>query len=73
MVDSTGKITDKRASSPIIMMVDDEPLTLEMTQNYLKTAGYDQFIMISDPTEAMEVLKETDPDILLLDLIMPEV
>ncbi len=60
-------------STPTIMMVDDETTTLEMIQLYLMEAGYTKFIQISDSTIALNALEEADPDILLLDLIMPEV
>ena len=49
------------------------PITLELIRSFLEDAGYSNFIMVSDSREAVEVLDETDPDILLLDLMMPEV
>jgi diguanylate cyclase (GGDEF)-like protein len=70
---SEEKKNDYAVSGPVIMLVDDEPITLEIIRNYLEKAGYSQFVLVSDATEAMEVLEETDPDILLLDLIMPKV
>jgi len=60
-------------SDPVIMLVDDEPITLEIVKTYLEKAGYSQFVLVSEATEAMGILEETDPDILLLDLMMPEV
>ncbi len=55
------------------MLVDDEITTLEMIEAYLENAGYSELVLVSDPTEAIDVLEERDPDILLLDLIMPRV
>ena len=68
-----GNDSDRTISDPVIMLVDDEPTTLKIIQTYLEEAGYSQFILVSDSTEAMKVLEETEPDILLLDLIMPKV
>ena len=60
-------------TTPVIMLVDDEPITLEMIQTYLEKAGYAKFVSVSDSTKALEILEETNPDILLLDLIKPQV
>jgi len=56
-----------------IMMVDDEPITMEVVQTFLEEAGYHNFVLIEESTRAMEALEQTCPDLLLLDLIMPEV
>ena len=59
--------------SSTIMMVDDEPVMLEIVQAFLEEAGYRRFVNIEDSTMAIDRLVEADPDILLLDLDMPEV
>lgn len=56
-----------------VMMVDDEPITSEMLQSFLKDAGYRNFLLTSDPSEALELLVNQRPDVLLLDLMMPKV
>jgi diguanylate cyclase (GGDEF)-like protein len=56
-----------------VMMVDDDPLMLEVVQTYLEEAGYVSFITTSQPKEAMGLFVQHRPDILLLDLMMPEV
>lgn len=56
-----------------IMMVDDEPITMEVVQAFLEDAGYQHFVLVDDPREAMATLEETRPDLLLLDLMMPEI
>ncbi len=60
----------KRAT---IMMVDDEPITLEIIQMFLEDAGYTHFVLVSDSREAMETVERERPDIILLDLLMPHV
>jgi diguanylate cyclase (GGDEF)-like protein len=56
-----------------VMMVDDDPLMLEVVQTYLEEAGYTSFITTSRPSEALDLLVQKNPDILLLDLLMPGV
>ena len=56
-----------------IMMVDDEALNLEIIQLHLEEAGYSRFILLDQSTEAMNAILQETPDILLLDLMMPEV
>ena len=55
------------------MMVDDEPMMLEIVQAFLEEAGYRNFVNVADSTRAIERLVAANPDILLLDLDMPEV
>ncbi len=55
-----------------IMMVDDEVSTMEIVQAYLEDVGYRNFIQVQDSSRAMDMIEEKRPDILLLDLIMPE-
>ncbi|MCF8080762.1 MAG: EAL domain-containing protein [Desulfobacterales bacterium] len=56
-----------------IMMVDDEPSTLAVVRSFLKRDGYRNFILIDDSRQALKSIEETRPDVLLLDLMMPEV
>ena len=56
-----------------IMMVDDEPITMEVVRAFLEDAGYRNFILVEDSTRAMEHLRDYRPDVLLLDVVMPEV
>jgi len=56
-----------------IMMVDDEPITMEVVQTFLEDAGYERFLLIEDSRIAFEKILEQRPDILLLDLVMPHI
>jgi len=66
---------DEAAKSPLlnakVMMVDDEPLMTDLIQAYLEDAGYSQFVVANDPREAMTLLRQEQPSVLLLDLMMP--
>ena len=56
-----------------IVIVDDEPTTMEVVQAFLEEAGYHNFALIENSSEALEILEQQQPDLLLLDLIMPRV
>ena len=56
-----------------IMMVDDEPIMLEIVQALLEDVGYQNFITIQDSNQAVQKLLDSNPDLLLLDLDMPDV
>ncbi len=56
-----------------IMIVDDEPINIDVVQAFLEEDKYRNFVTVEDSTQAMKVLEESRPDIMLLDLMMPEV
>jgi diguanylate cyclase (GGDEF)-like protein len=56
-----------------IMIVDDEPINIDVVQAFLEEEKYHNFITVDDSTQAMKRVEETRPDLLLLDLMMPEV
>jgi diguanylate cyclase (GGDEF)-like protein len=63
---------DQQSAHSLIMMVDDEPINLEVLQTFLQDAGYKKFVQCSEPLKAMDVISAQRPDIILLDLVMPE-
>ena len=56
-----------------IMLVDDEPVMLEIVQALLEEEGYRHFVAVEDSTQAVAKLVDANPDMLLLDLDMPQV
>ena len=56
-----------------IMMVDDEPIMLEIIQALLQDAGYSNFIPVERSSQSIRMVMQTNPDLLLLDLDMPEI
>jgi diguanylate cyclase (GGDEF)-like protein len=56
-----------------IMMVDDEPIILEIIQALLEDAGYKNFIPVESSIHCIDMIMQTSPDLLLLDLDMPEI
>ena len=61
----------KTFTDALVMMVDDEPLTVDVTRVHLLDAGYSRFVSTTDSLQAMDMIERTQPDVLLLDLIMP--
>lgn len=56
-----------------IMLVDDEPVMLDIVQALLEEEGYQRFVSVEHSPEAINRMINSNPDILLLDLDMPEV
>ncbi|HXG46345.1 MAG TPA: response regulator, partial [Methylomirabilota bacterium] len=55
-----------------ILVVDDEPDALELIEFNLKGAGYD-VITASDGEEALKRARDVLPDLIILDVMLPEV
>ncbi|MBI4756160.1 MAG: EAL domain-containing protein [Betaproteobacteria bacterium] len=58
---------------PVVLMVDDEPITVDVLQTFLEEAGYRNVIGTSDPAKALGLIRTERPDVVLLDLKMPQV
>lgn len=54
-----------------ILMVDDDKLVTDLLQKLLRSEGYET-IAVNDSTKAVEVAKAELPDLILLDLMMPQ-
>lgn len=61
------------STQSLIMMVDDEPIILETLQMFLEDAGYDNFITTTEPKRALNMVVLKKPDVVLLDVMMPEI
>ncbi|MBL8817480.1 MAG: response regulator [Planctomyces sp.] len=64
------RAVDKSAK---IMIVDDEPLNVMTFRQHLKMEGYENFITTSNAREALQLLRSQSPDVLLLDIRMPQI
>lgn len=58
-------------SKGTIFIVDDEPLTRDIMQGFLVREGYD-FMFAANGVEALAQLEQGSPDVILLDVMMPE-
>ena len=62
-----------RLQHATIMMVDDEPVMLEVVQTFFQVTGYRKFIKVEDSAEAVDKVRELRPDLLLLGAMRSEV
>lgn len=58
-------------NSKKILIVDDEPDIIEFLRYNLKKEGY-QVVTASDGRQAIQVAEQTRPDLIILDIMMPE-
>ena len=56
-----------------ILVVDDEPANVELLQAILADSGYENVRGITDSRLVLEVCRTFQPDLVLLDLMMPHV
>ena len=61
-----GERTDAR-----ILVVDDEPANVRLLQHLLDQAGYKNVRATTDPRHVRTLYEEFQPDLILLDLMMP--
>ncbi|MBT4089182.1 MAG: response regulator, partial [Deltaproteobacteria bacterium] len=54
-----------------ILIVDDDPLNVDVLEEILKENDYADIKTTTDPFEAVELYKENDYDLILLDILMP--
>ncbi len=67
---SPSRATTKTAK---IMIVDDEPINVKVVQKHLQGHGYSNFVTTTISTTALATAERERPDIILLDIMMPEV
>lgn len=65
---SSAEILSRR-----ILIVDDEDANVLLLRTLLQREGYTDLHCLTDPTEALEAFARLSPDLVLLDLMMPEV
>jgi len=68
-----GDTADRVVSDPQIAIIDDEPINIKVVQKYLKLAGYERFCTTTDATQAMDLIETAQPDVVLLDIMMPHI
>src|SRR2546430_3037379 len=56
-----------------ILVVDDDRMTVVLLEQLLLRHGYNRVLGITDSRKVLETCAAFDPDLILLDLIMPEV
>ena len=56
-----------------ILIIDDDRMTVTLLEQLLQRNGYNHVMGITDSRQAVETCAAFEPDLVLLDLIMPEV
>ena len=56
-----------------ILIVDDEPANVLLLERILQKGGYANLSKTNDPRDVLEFFKVYQPDLILLDLMMPQV
>jgi putative two-component system response regulator len=62
---------DEKLSQAGLLIVDDEEDNVQLLRRILESAGYSNIRSTNDPREVPELLREFEPDLVLLDLLMP--
>lgn len=71
MTVQTSNSSSLSASAPRILLVDDEPDTLQLIRKILEADGFD-LVFASNGLEALEIAKRDRLDLILLDVVMPQ-
>jgi two-component system, OmpR family, KDP operon response regulator KdpE len=64
-------MVNQETRTPVVLAVDDEPLCLRTLRDTLLAAGY-RVIPTSTAREVLSVLEEREPDLVILDIKLPE-
>jgi putative two-component system response regulator len=56
-----------------ILIVDDEPMNVALLEDMLRLNGYTRVRSLTDSRNALETCTDFDPDLILLDLMMPHI
>ena len=65
--------TNAAAPERPILVVDDEVAVLESTELLLFTLGLRNVVLCADGTQVIDLLAEHDPQLIVLDLVMPDI
>lgn len=65
-------ISLQQCQNATILIVDDQMTNIMFLESILKNGGYTQVHSTQDPTQVIPLFKELDPDLICLDIRMPE-
>ena len=67
-----GSLISATTRDAKIMIVDDESVNVKVVQKYLRGFGYKNFVTTTNATLAIPLISQEKPDIVLLDIMMPQ-
>ena len=65
-------ISEEKIFAAKILAIDDNILNLQILKRILGNAGFINITTTTDPTQALTLFKDVQPDLVLLDLNMPK-
>lgn len=65
-------MTEQEVLNAKILIVDDADANLRLLENLLSNEGFTQVISTTDSTQTIDLFHAFEPDLILLDLMMPE-
>ncbi len=68
----TTMISQQQCQNACILIVDDQMTNIMLLESILKNGGYTHVHSTQDPTQVIPLFKELDPDLICLDIRMPE-
>lgn len=69
---SSSNVNDNNQDRPLIACIDDSLMISHMMEQIISMAGY-RFLAINDPLKAIPSLISRQPDLIFLDVVMPEI
>jgi putative two-component system response regulator len=72
-VESARNAAIERIKQSKIMIIDDEQLVIKVVRRFLQSEGYENFVTLTQSTGAVERMEQEQPDVVLLDVMMPEI
>jgi twitching motility two-component system response regulator PilH len=57
--------------SPLIAIIDDEASVVRLNHSLLRRGGYQRFLFGNNGQDAVKLAKEGQPDLILMDVLMP--
>ena len=69
---NSSNINYEGQNRPLIACIDDSLMISQMMEQIINMAGY-RFIAVNDSIQAVDILLERQPDLIFLDIVMPEV
>jgi diguanylate cyclase (GGDEF)-like protein len=67
----TQNLASALQAEALVMMVEDDPLVVELIRRVLAKGGYRRFVYTTEAPEAIELMQRQRPDVVLLDVQMP--
>jgi CheY-like chemotaxis protein len=65
-------VAEANIESATVLVADDDEMSVRLLMRILEGAGFGRVLSTTDSTEVLEIVEREKPDLLVLDLAMPE-